>query len=188
MSAASLEELLEILKAKGEALGDALAHEQELEDDRAAIKADAITRIMKRDGLAATPAEKIVETDEEYFKHRAAQRASIVARFRADAEYQAAKAAATRASLITPSMIELQGKISGLEKDLKQAKRDVDLREIALRRANGYLADRIRDVDNLTECNRRLSAQLEVEPRKDSFGTLEQSRETLPEFASDPRD
>lgn len=151
----------------GEALGDATAHEQELEDDRAAIKADAIVRVMKRDGLAATPAEKIVETDEEYFKHRAKQRASIVARFRADAEYQVAKATATQASLITPAMIELQTKIAGLEKDLKQAKREVDLREIATRRANGYLADRIRDVEQLNaqcaelaETNRGLTAEL----------------------------
>jgi hypothetical protein len=191
-----LTELLEELKAKAEALADALNHESELEDDRAAIKADAIVRIMKRDSLAATPAEKIVETDEQYFKHRAAQRASVVARFRADAEYEAAKAAATQASLITPSMIELQTKITGLEKDLKLSKRETDLREIALRRANGYLADRIREVDNLTECNRRLSAKLEVEPRKDPFGTLEQSRDSLTAgsggplsaFVSDPRD
>lgn len=169
--------LLEELRAKGEALGDALAHEQELEDDRAAIKADAIVRIMKRDSLAATPAEKIVETDEEYFKHRARQRASIVARYRADAEYHAAIAAAVQASLVTPSMIELQSKISGLEKDLKQAKRDVDLREIALRRANGLLADRIRDVEQLTAKVRELTA-----------GSGEEKTFTPIAFASDPRD
>lgn len=181
----TFEQLLEILKAKGEALGDATAHEQELEDDRAAIKADAVTRIMKRDNLAATPAEKIVETDEEYFRHRAKQRASIVARFRADAEYEAAKAAATNASLHTPSIIELKVQVSRL-------KREIDLKEIALRRANGYLADRIHDVDTLTEVNRKFREQLGLEPtRPVPFDTLEPARGSvaaLTSFASDPRD
>jgi len=92
----------------GEALGLALTLEQSLEDDRAAIKADAIQRIMKRDGIAATPAEKVVETDAAYFAHREKQRASVVARFRADAEYWAAKAQATQASLITPDVLTLE--------------------------------------------------------------------------------
>ena len=96
------------LKEKGEALGIALTLEQSLEDDRAAIKADAIRRIMVRDGIAATPAEKVVETDEAYFLHREKQRASIVARLRADAEYWAAKAQATQASLITPDVFNLE--------------------------------------------------------------------------------
>lgn len=187
-----LTSLLEQLVAKGEAAGQALAHEQELEDDRAAIKADAIVRIMKRDSLAATPAEKIVETDEQYFLHRAEQRASIVARFRAAAEYEAAKAAATQASLLTPSMIELKAKITGLEKDLKEAKRALDLKEIALRRANGFLADRIRDVDNLGTENKKLRAQLGLEPElRVPFDTLEPSRDSvaaLTSFAADPRD
>jgi hypothetical protein len=175
----------------GEALGEALAREQELEDDRAAIKADAIVRVMKRDGLAATPAEKIVETDEQYFLHRAAQNASIVARFRADAEYHAAQAAATQASLITPSMVELKAKISSLEAQLKTSKSETQVREVALRRANGFLADRIRDVDELTKANRELSARLAVPPRKVDFDTLEQSRDAVfpePQYASDPRD
>jgi hypothetical protein len=178
----SLELLLEQLTAKGEALGNALAHEQELEDDRAAIKADAIVRVMKRDGLAATPAEKVVETDEQYFQHRARQRASIVARYRADAEYKAANAAATQASLITPVMVELQAKISGLETDLKRAKRETDLKEIELRRANGWLADRIRDVDVLTETNQTLEAQI-AELR----ATGETSPAPVSKFAPDRR-
>ena len=98
----------------------AQAHEQELEDDRAAIKADAIQRIMKREGLAATPAEKIVETDEAYFLHRQRQRFSVVDRFKADAEYQAAKAEATQASLITPDMIELEVKSERLSIAVKE--------------------------------------------------------------------
>jgi hypothetical protein len=178
----TFEHLLATLTAKAEALGDATAHEQELEDDRAAIKADAIVRIMARDKIAATPAEKIVETDQEYFKHRAAQRASIVARFRAEAEYEAAKAAATRASLITPSMVELQAKIAGLEKELKQAKREIDVREIATRRANGFLADRIRDVEQLTAKIRLLEDEIEVLSQPPDIGAGPNL------FASDPRD
>jgi hypothetical protein len=98
----------------GEALGLALTLEQSLEDDRAAIKADAIRRVMKRDGTAATVAERVVETDADYFAHREKQRASIVARFRADAEYWAAKAQATQASLITPDVFALSGEINEL--------------------------------------------------------------------------
>lgn len=79
---------------------------------------------------------------------------------------------------MTPSMIDAaMAKISGLEKDLKQAKREVDLREIALRRANGYLADRIRDVEQLTEQVRKLTA-----------GSGEEKTFTPIAFASDPRD
>jgi hypothetical protein len=103
-----LESAIARLKEKGDARGWAQAYEQELEDLRAAIKADAIQRIMKRDGCAATPAEKIVETDPDYFAHRETQRASIVARFKADAEYQAAKAEATQASLLTPDVLILE--------------------------------------------------------------------------------
>jgi vacuolar-type H+-ATPase subunit I/STV1 len=152
-----LDAAIAILMLKGVALGQALALEQELEDDRAAVKADAIGRIMKRDGLAATPAEKIVETDEEYFRHRAKQRASIVSRFRADAEYQAAKSRATAASFRTPALIELEllndkqeRRIDELTKQRDEMKRESELKEIALRRANGQLADRIKEVEELT--------------------------------------
>lgn len=146
---APLDAALVILMMKGVALGQALALEQELEDDRAAIKADAIVRVMKRDGLAATPAEKIVETDEQYFQHRAKQSASIVARYRADAEYHAAKAAATQASLITPNAIELRATVVALSRDLGIAKRELDVKEVQLRRANGQIADLIRERDNV---------------------------------------
>jgi DNA repair exonuclease SbcCD ATPase subunit len=193
----TFEQLLDIVKAKAEALADALNHESEIEDDRAAIKADAIVRIMARDKIAATPAEKIVETDEEYFKHRATQRASIVARFRAEAEYEAAKAAATRASVITPSMVELQAKNAGLEKDLKQAKREVDLREIALRRANGYLAERIQDVENLQRDISQLESDVAElqriidradKPAGSGKDLSPAAVNTFDPFASDPRD
>lgn len=123
---ALLESAISKLKEKGEALGIALTLEQSLEDDRAAVKADAIKRIMTRDGCAATPAEKVVETDAGYFAHRAEQRASIVARFRADAEYWAAKAEATQASLITPTMIDLEFENGHLRADRAALVRSLD--------------------------------------------------------------
>lgn len=171
-----LEILLEELVAKGEALGDAMAHEQQLEDERPLLKEMAIIRIMERDKCAATPAEKIVKSDLEYMNHRIAQRASVVARFRAEAEYEAAKAAATQASLITPSMIELQAKNTALEVMLKASKRETDLRETALRRANGYLADRIRDNEEMGRQIQKLTGQLEIADR--TIDRLEQREVT----------
>lgn len=96
------------LKEKGEALGQARSEEQRLEDDRGILKELAIQRVMKRDKCAATPAEKIVESDIEYMEHRIAQRVSVVARFRADAEYHAAKGEVTYASLLSEDVILLQ--------------------------------------------------------------------------------
>lgn len=88
---------------------------------------------------------------------------------------------------MTPSMIELQAKISGLEKELKQAKREVDLREIALRRANGYLADRIRDVEQLTAHVRKIEGRLHsLAPLPAGYG--DEKAFTPIAFASDPRD
>jgi len=123
---AGLDAAIAKLKEKGEAAGVALTLEQSLEDDRAAIKADAIKRIMTRDGCAATPAEKVVETDADYFAHREKQRASIVARFRADAEYWAAKCEATQASLITPTMIELEAQLRTGQTAIDAATKAVD--------------------------------------------------------------
>jgi hypothetical protein len=94
----TFEQLLAAIVAKAEAAADALNYESQLEDDRAEVKAQAIERICIRDNLKATPAEKIVETDEGYAAHRAKQRASIIARFRADAEYKAAELRAVRAA------------------------------------------------------------------------------------------
>lgn len=64
------------------------------------------------------------------------------------------------------SVTELQAKIAELEAELKVSKRETDLKQIALCRANGYLADRIRDVEQLTEANRKLRADLEFEPSR----------------------
>lgn len=155
----TFEQMLAALTAKAEALADAHNHETQLEDDRAKVKAEAIERICIRDNLKATPAEKIVETDEGYAEHRAKQRASIIARFRADAEYEAAKAALTRAALITPPMAELITKAAN-------SKRALELKEIELRRSNGWLADRIRDVEELRAENANLKTQLEARDRE----------------------
>lgn len=143
------------VKEKGEAMGVALTLEQELEDDRAAIKADAINRVMERDGVAATRAEKVVETDHEYFHHRAKQRMSIVARFKADAEYWAAKVEATQASLITPDVLALEAEISelreaideitSLARDLKAENKSLAADRVALVAANDRLT---REINN----------------------------------------
>jgi hypothetical protein len=117
---------IESLKEKGQALGEARALEQQLEDERALIKEMAIIRIMGKNKCASTPAEKIVESDLEYMNHRIAQRASVVARFRADAEYQAAKAEATQAALITPSMIDLEATNAELAHHVSQLSANVD--------------------------------------------------------------
>lgn len=65
--------------------------EMELEDERPIIKSAAVRRIMERDGIAATPAEKIVETDGEYNAHRKRQSMAVVEKQRAFGEYEASK-------------------------------------------------------------------------------------------------
>jgi len=63
----------------------------ELEDQRALIKPEAIKRIMAAQGIAATPAEKIVESDPEYAAHREKQRAAEREKWAALAAWEAAK-------------------------------------------------------------------------------------------------
>lgn len=60
-------------------LGECRAGEMQLEDERGLLKAAATKRIMARDNIAATNAEKIVESDEEYANHRKAQRLAVIA-------------------------------------------------------------------------------------------------------------
>lgn len=171
-----LESALARLIYAGEALGEALAHEQELEDDRAAIKADAIKRIMARDGLAATPAEKVVETDADYFAHREKQRASIVARFRADAEYWAAKARATQASLNALDVLTLEAenaKYSRMIDDLDAEIKDLVKKVVAHMRARDDLSHANAD---LVQANRDLAEQI----------TALESRENVPAVEAIP--
>jgi hypothetical protein len=72
-------------------VADALNTIARLEDERALIKPEAIRRIMESRGMAATPAEKIVEADPEYFAHREKQRDAEVVKWAAAGQYEAAK-------------------------------------------------------------------------------------------------
>jgi hypothetical protein len=87
----SAEKAIAAIEAAAERLGAACRDEMELEDERPIVKAAAVRRIMERDGIAATPAEKIVETDGEYAAHRRRQYAAVVEKQRAFGEYEAAK-------------------------------------------------------------------------------------------------
>lgn len=72
-------------------VADALNTIARLEDERALIKPEAIRRIMESRGIAATPAEKIVEADPEYAAHREKQRDAEVVKWAAAAAYESAK-------------------------------------------------------------------------------------------------
>lgn len=71
-------QLIMDVRVSAERLGLARAEEQRLEDERGLLKAAATKRIMARDNIAATNAEKIVESDEEYAAHRRAQRQAVI--------------------------------------------------------------------------------------------------------------
>lgn len=79
------------IEAYSDRLALACRAEMELEDERPIVKADAVRRIMARDSIAATPAEKIVETDAEYAAHRRRQYDAVVEKQRAFGAYEAAK-------------------------------------------------------------------------------------------------
>lgn len=90
-----------VIESAGEAVNDieraaerlaiAVRAEMELEDERPIVKAEAVKRIMARDGIAATPAEKIVETDDVYAAHRRKQYAAVVEKQQAYGAFEAAK-------------------------------------------------------------------------------------------------
>lgn len=90
VQARAVDQIAEIERA-AERLAIACRAEMELEDERPIIKADAVRRIMTRDAIAATPAEKIVETDAEYASHRRRQYDAVVEKQRAYGQYEAAK-------------------------------------------------------------------------------------------------
>lgn len=84
---------------------------------------------------------------------------------------------------------DLTIQIAALSAELAKTKRELDVKSIALRRANGWLADRIRDVDRLaalivelTGENIKLREGLNVPPtevpRSRDFDTLEHSRDS----------
>lgn len=122
------------LKEKGDALGEALAAEQALEDQRSLIKEMAIRRIMDRDKCSATAAKDIVRSDLEYMNHRIAQKESVIAHYRAEAEYEAAKCEARQASLLTPDIFALDSEITELREantDLVEANRELAVQNVA---------------------------------------------------------
>jgi hypothetical protein len=82
---------IEAIERAAERLALASKIEMELEDRRPIIKAEAVARIMERDSIAATPAEKIVETDPEYAAHRNRQAMAVVETIRAKGAFEAAK-------------------------------------------------------------------------------------------------
>ena len=111
---ANLESAIARLREKGEAFAEALVAEQALEDERSLLKEMAIRRIMERDKCSATAAKDIVRSDLEYMNHRIAQRDSVVRHYRAEAEFWAAKAEVTQASLITPDVFALSEEVNEL--------------------------------------------------------------------------
>ena len=74
-----------------ERLALAIKTEMTLEDERPLVKAQAVRRIMERDSIAATPAEKIVESDAEYLAHRKRQYDAVVETIRARGAFEASK-------------------------------------------------------------------------------------------------
>ena len=89
MSAA--EHAVSAIEDAADRLAIACEYEMRLEDERPLVKAEAVKRIMARDSLAATPAEKIVESDEAYAVHRTLQYGAVVETIRARAAYESAK-------------------------------------------------------------------------------------------------
>lgn len=85
------EKAIAAIEAAAEGLANACRFEMQLEDQRPLHKAAAVKRIMERDGLSATAAEKIVESDGQYATHRQIQADAVVETIRARAAYEAAK-------------------------------------------------------------------------------------------------
>lgn len=99
------------IEQAAKALGDAIAAEQALEDNRCIAKSAAVLRIMATENPltkkphSASSAEAIVETDAEYAGYRAAQRRAVVATQEARGAYEAAK---LRAKLAV-ELVSLEG-------------------------------------------------------------------------------
>lgn len=87
-----LEDAIDAMTEAARAYADARATEMQGEHERPAAKQAAILRIMAERGLAATPAEKLAETDPDYAEYLAAQRGAVVTTILRRAEYEAAKA------------------------------------------------------------------------------------------------
>jgi len=90
-----MHQLAQDIMAAGEALADAVAHEQMLEDRRPDFKQAAILRLMQTTNPATTKphsgssAESVVETDADYAQYRARQREAATRTILARARYRA---------------------------------------------------------------------------------------------------
>jgi hypothetical protein len=82
---------LQRLSIAGEEVARAVAQEMEFEDRRGPEKGAAIRRLMDARGMAATPAEKIVEEDAEYQAFCRNRRDSVINRIRSWTRYDCAK-------------------------------------------------------------------------------------------------
>lgn len=97
MSPRNAADQIDDVEAAGERLAQAVARVQELEDERAIVKSQAVRRLMLTNNEdtgkqhSASSAEKIVEVDGEYAAHRKLQRDAEVEKQRAYAQYEAAK-------------------------------------------------------------------------------------------------
>jgi hypothetical protein len=93
-----LDAAIAAMHAAAAALGAAKADELGLEDQRALVKRDAIKRLMQTTNEltgkphSASSAETVVEGDEEYALHRAAQRVAAIESQVAWAKWEAARA------------------------------------------------------------------------------------------------
>lgn len=85
------EQAVEAIERAAERLAIATQREMMLEDRRPLVKADAVKRIMQRDSIAATPAEKIVESDDGYLTLRVEQYGAVVETIRARGAFEASK-------------------------------------------------------------------------------------------------
>lgn len=94
---ADVDAAIAAIETAAEALAQAQATEQQLEDDRAEVKEAAILRLMQLPNQttgkphSASSAKDVVEFDEQYRAHRATQRAAVIATQRAWGQYEAAK-------------------------------------------------------------------------------------------------
>lgn len=100
---------IEQIEVAAGALAVACKVEMELEDKRPLVKADAVKRIMQRDGIAATPAEKIVETDADYLALRRLQTLAVVETIRARGAYEASRRRADLAVALCEVTVALGG-------------------------------------------------------------------------------
>lgn len=88
---AEADDAIDEIVPAGVRVGLALAHERSLIDGYATAKDAAVRRIMEEKGIAATPAEKFVNTDAEFAGYRDASRASVLDRMTAEAQYESVK-------------------------------------------------------------------------------------------------